>query len=119
MFPASLMLPGLGAVSAQNYPNKPIRMVTPGVSTVASAGLPGYELVTTISVFAPAGTPAHIIKFLNQEIVRVLNRPDVKGKAFNSGVEAAGSTPAQLAATMKSEMAQFGKMIKEAGIRAD
>jgi tripartite-type tricarboxylate transporter receptor subunit TctC len=93
--------------------------LAPGVPTVASAGLPGYELVTTISVFAPAGTPAYIIKLLNQEIVRVLNRPDVKEKAFNSGIEAAGSTPAQLAATMKGEMDRFGKMIRDAGIRAD
>ena len=93
--------------------------LAPGVPTVASAGLPGFELVTSISVFAPAGTPAAIIKFLNDEIVRVLHKPDIKEKFFNSGIEVAGGTSADLAATVKSEMAQYGKIIKDAGIRAD
>ena len=68
-------------------------------------------------IFAPAKTPAAIINRLNQEIVRVLNRAEVKEKFFNAGVEVVGSSPEQLAATIKSEMARMGKVIKDAGIR--
>jgi tripartite-type tricarboxylate transporter receptor subunit TctC len=70
-------------------------------------------------VFAPAKTPAVAVNRLNQEIVRVLNQPDVKEKFFNDGGEVIASSPEELAATMKSEMARLGKVIKEAGIRAE
>ncbi len=46
-----------------------------------------------------------------------MNRPEIKERLFNSGVEAVGSTPEQLAATVRTEMATIGKMIKDAGIR--
>ena len=58
-----------------------------------------------------------IINRLNQEIVRVLNTADVKEKFFNAGVEAVGSSPEEFAATIKSEMARVGKVIKDAGIK--
>jgi tripartite-type tricarboxylate transporter receptor subunit TctC len=90
--------------------------LAPGVPTVASA-LPGYELVTNISVFAPARTPEAIIRFLNQEIVRLLNKPEIREKALSMGVEAVGSTPGELTAAMKAEVARFSKVVKDAGIR--
>jgi tripartite-type tricarboxylate transporter receptor subunit TctC len=90
----------------------------PGLPTVA-ASLPGYEAVTLNGVFTPAKTPEAIINQLNQEIVRILNRPDVKEKLFHSGVEAGGGSPEQLAVEVKSEIATMGKVIKDAGIRAD
>jgi tripartite-type tricarboxylate transporter receptor subunit TctC len=67
--------------------------------------------------FAPAGTPAAIISRLNREIVQVLRRADIMEKFFSSGTEAIGSTPEELAAAMKKEMALMGKVIKDAGIR--
>ena len=70
-------------------------------------------------MFAPAKAPAAIINRLNQEIVKVLNKPDVKERLFNSGVEVVGSSPEQLAANMRSEMTRMGKVIKEAGIKAE
>jgi tripartite-type tricarboxylate transporter receptor subunit TctC len=56
---------------------------------------------------------------LNQEIVRAINVPDVKEKFANIGIETVGSSPQDLTAAMKSEIARMGKVIKEAGIRAD
>ena len=94
-------------------------VLLPGLPTVAAAGLPGYELVSIQGIFAPSGTPAAVIKRLNQEIVPFLQRADTKEKFFNAGVESLGSTPEALAATVKSEMARLGKVIKEAGIRAE
>ena len=91
----------------------------PGLPTVAASGLAGYELVTIQCIFAPAKTPATVINRLNQEIVRVLGRADVKEMLFNAGAETVSSSPEQLAATMKSDMAVLAKVIKDAGIRAD
>src|SRR5262249_52440491 len=65
--------------------------LAPGLPTVASAGLPGYESISIYGVFAPAGTPPAIVKRLNREIVRVLARPDVREKFLASGVETVGS----------------------------
>jgi tripartite-type tricarboxylate transporter receptor subunit TctC len=81
-----------------------------------SDAVPGYEAESNHSIFAPAGTPRPIIDRLNQEIVRVLNRPDVRERFSSAGVEVVGNSPEELAATMKSEMARLGKMIKDAGI---
>ena len=93
--------------------------LVPGLPTVAAAGLPGYESVAILSIFAPANTPAMLVNRLNQEIVRVLNQADVKERFLATGVEVIGSTPEQLAATMKSEMARMGKVIRDAGIKTD
>ena len=92
--------------------------LAPGLPTVA-ASLPGYESVSYLAIFAPAGTPAPVISRLNQEIVRVLNRPDVKEKFFSAGIETVGSSPEALAALVKAEVGRMGKVIKAAGIRAD
>ena len=91
----------------------------PELPTIAASGLPGYESVARFAVLAPAKTPAGVINRLNQEMVRVLAMPDAKEKFSNAGIETVGSTPAQLAATMKSDMARLGSMIKAAGIRAE
>ena len=90
----------------------------PGLPTVAS-GLPGYESVSTNGVLAPARTPAAIVNRLNQEIVRVLLKPDVKEKFFIAGSEVIASTPHEFAATIKSEMAKWGKVIRDVNIRSE
>ena len=90
----------------------------PGLPTVAAAGLPGYEWETISGMFAPRKTPTIIIRRLNQEIVRVLGREDIKQKFFSIGLDTPGSSPEALAATMKSDMAVLGKVIRNAGIRA-
>ena len=90
----------------------------PGLPTIASI-LPGYQTVGITGIYAPAKTPAVIIDRLNQEIVRFINQPDAKEKLLSAGQEIVGSTPAELAATMKSEMAKWSKLIKDARITAD
>jgi tripartite-type tricarboxylate transporter receptor subunit TctC len=91
----------------------------PGLPTMAASGLPGFESVLITGVYAPGGTPAAIVNRLNQEIVRVINLPDVKEKFANIGIETVGSSPQELTAAMKSEIVRMGKVIKEAGIRAE
>ena len=91
--------------------------LAPGVPTMAASGVQGSEITQIVGMFAPARTPAPVINRLNQEIVRVLNRPDIKEKLFSLGLEAVGSSPEQLAAAVKSEIVSMGKVIKDAGIR--
>ena len=90
----------------------------PGVPTVA-ASLPGYETSSKVGIFAPAKTPAAIINRLNTEMVRVLNQAPIKEKLLNQGVEVVGTTPEGFAATIKTEIARWGKVIKDAGIRVE
>ena len=86
---------------------------------MAAAGLPGYESAAIIAIFAPAKARAPVTKRLNQEIVRVLNQPDLKEKFLRIGIEPVASSPEALTAAMRSEMARLGRVIKEAGIRAE
>jgi tripartite-type tricarboxylate transporter receptor subunit TctC len=67
-------------------------------------------------LFAPAGTPPAIIQYLNQEIARTLSQPEVKERFLAAGIEPRVSTPAELAALRKTDMARMAKLIREAGI---
>ena len=93
--------------------------LAPGFPTMAMSGLPGYELTSKWGLFAPVGTAPAIINRLHQDMVQILNRQDVKERLFATGVETVGSSPVELAAAMKSEMSRLGKLIKDAGIRAE
>ena len=93
--------------------------LVPDLPTVAASGLPGYESSLILGMQAPAKTPVAIITRLHREIVQILNRPDVKEKLFNTGTEVVASTPAEFSAKIKSEMAIWGKVIKDAGIREE
>ena len=93
--------------------------LVPGLPSIAASGLPGYESISMYGMFAPARTPEAAIARLNQEIVRVLSSADAKAKFFSMGVEAAGSSSEHLAAKVKSEMTRMGKVIRDAGIRAE
>jgi tripartite-type tricarboxylate transporter receptor subunit TctC len=65
------------------------------------------------------GTPAPVIRRLHGEITRVLAMPDIREKFLQTAVEPVGNTPAQYSAIMKAELARMGKVIRNAGIRAE
>jgi tripartite-type tricarboxylate transporter receptor subunit TctC len=90
----------------------------PGLPTVAES-VPGYESGSPIAVFAPAKTPATIVKRLHAGIVSVLQDPLVRERLQAFGGEPLGSTPEQTEARIKSEVARMGKVIKAAGIRIE
>lgn len=123
-----LMFPNSGAVAPQLKTGrlKALAVSTsaptalaPGLPTMSASGLPGYESVSPFGIFAPAGTPAPLIGRLNREMVAALKRTDVTERLFNAGVEVVASSPGELAATIKSEMAKWGKVIRDAGIREE
>jgi len=89
----------------------------PDLPTVAEAGLPGFEAVSVHGIFVPVKTPESLVARLNQEIVRILQRPESRERLAGIGAEPVGGTPAQLAATIKDEVARMGRIIREAGIQ--
>ena len=122
MFPTSVAVtPHLkaGQLRALAVTSAQPSALAPGLPTIAASGLPGYESIAIYGVFAPAGTPRPIVGRLNEEIVRVLTAPELKDRFFNIGMEPVGGSPAQLMATMKTEIARISKVIRETGIRSD
>ncbi|MEP7155165.1 MAG: tripartite tricarboxylate transporter substrate binding protein [Betaproteobacteria bacterium] len=90
----------------------------PGVPPLASA-VKGFELVAWFALFAPANTPADIVKKLNNEIVKALARPEMRDKLAAVGLSVQTSTPEQLAAFQKTEITKWATMVKDAGIQPE
>ncbi|MGQ0663517.1 MAG: Bug family tripartite tricarboxylate transporter substrate binding protein [Pseudomonadota bacterium] len=91
----------------------------PDLPTVDEAGVPNFEASTWFGVYAPARTPPEIVAKLHGEIVTVLGSPEVKTRLIGLGLELVGSTPDQLGAETKSDVAKWGPIIHRAGIRID
>lgn len=88
----------------------------PRLPTVAEAGLPGYAVNNWIGVFAPAGTPPHIVGRLNGEIVKIMQTPEMQQKMEVEGAKFSATTPEQFGAFVRSESEKWAKVIKAAGI---
>jgi tripartite-type tricarboxylate transporter receptor subunit TctC len=84
-----------------------------------AATVPGYDIPSLQGIFTPGKTPAPGINRFNQELVRALNRAEVKEQFLKSGTEATGTTPEEFGAVVNSQMTRLGKVIKDAGIRAE
>jgi tripartite-type tricarboxylate transporter receptor subunit TctC len=91
----------------------------PDVPTVAEAGVPAYEMFEWQGLVVPAGTPKPIIDRLNQETLKALANPEVRERIAALGADVVGSTPAVLAAHIKTEIAKWAKVTKDAGIKPD
>lgn len=91
----------------------------PDVPTVSESGLPGYEVETWYGLFTTGGTPAPVVQRLSREIAEVMANPSVKESIQKMGMEPAPSSPEDLAKLVGTEMARWGKVIQEAGIRID
>jgi tripartite-type tricarboxylate transporter receptor subunit TctC len=103
-------LRALGVTSA-----KPSELA-PGVPPIATQGLPAYELIATYGFFAPAKTSAAVIQRLHQGLVKALANGDLKESLFKRGAEIVGSSPQEFAATIRSDQAKLGKLIRDARI---
>ncbi|MGZ5081193.1 MAG: Bug family tripartite tricarboxylate transporter substrate binding protein [Usitatibacter sp.] len=91
----------------------------PGVPTVSESGLPGFEFNSWFTVMAPAGTPKEIVARLNAEILKALADPEVREKLRDQGLTIRASSPEELAVATRQQLARYGRLFKEAGIKAD
>jgi tripartite-type tricarboxylate transporter receptor subunit TctC len=103
----------MGVTTAQRQPSMP------DVPTIAESGVPGYEFTGWLAMFVPKGTPRVAVERLQAETVRIVHTSEVKQLLNNGGTEPVGSTPEQFTATLKSEIARYTKVAKEAGIKAE
>ena len=90
----------------------------PDVPTIAEAGYAGYEALNWYGFLAPRGTPKDIIDRLNREIVKALAAPQAVAALHKTGTEPKSSTPDEFAQYIKREYDTWGKVVKEAGIKA-
>jgi len=88
------------------------------VPTLAEAGASGQDSEIIAGVLVPGGTPPAIIDRLHREIVKVVAAPDVRERLATLGFEPIAGTPQQFADRIKQEIAQWAKVIKSAGIKA-
>jgi len=91
----------------------------PDVPTTAEVGLPQVVMVNWYMMLAPAGTPRAIVERLNAEISKAMNDPETRTRLANLGGEPASGTPEQAGEMLKREYEQWGRVIREAGIKAD
>jgi tripartite-type tricarboxylate transporter receptor subunit TctC len=87
------------------------------VPTFTEAGLPGYEMRVTFAVLAPAGTPKVIIDKMSGELGRIVALPDTQDKLAAQGIIPLYSTPEQLAALLKADLAKYAKVIKSGNLQ--
>ncbi len=91
----------------------------PDVPTMQEAGVPGYDASVWLALLAPAGTPRDIVIRLNGEIAKLMDTPDTKKALFDAGVEASPSSPEAMGAFMVQELARWGKVVKDAGVKLE
>ena len=92
---------------------------TPAIPTMAEAGLPGYEADSWTGFLVPRATPADIVAQIHAEVVRVSQLADTRERLVAVGFEVIGSAPEAFAALIRNDTARLGKVIRDAGIRAE
>jgi tripartite-type tricarboxylate transporter receptor subunit TctC len=91
----------------------------PDMPTVAESGLPGFEVTAWFGVFAPARTPKPIIDHLSDAIRKAVAAPDIGKRLVELGAEPLGSTPEDFRTFVQAEFQKWGRLVIEAGIRAE
>jgi tripartite-type tricarboxylate transporter receptor subunit TctC len=90
----------------------------PDVPTVAESGIPGFQAETWFGIVAPAGTPRNIVLKLNSAARQAVAADDTKQRFAQVGMTNGSSSPEELAAYIKSEIAKWSKVIKDANVQA-
>lgn len=88
----------------------------PDVPTLAESGFPGANVTTINGIYAPTGTPAAIVERLNAEVNRAVQNPETAERFVSQGLVPLGGTSAQLTEYLRSEVARWTKVVKDAGI---
>jgi tripartite-type tricarboxylate transporter receptor subunit TctC len=91
----------------------------PDVPTVAEAGVAGLQVMEWYGVLGPASTPRAIVNKLQEEIVKIIRKPEVVARFAELGADPVGNTPAEFAQQIESDIVMWAKVVKESGIRAD
>jgi len=90
-----------------------------GDTPTIAQSVPGYSLDPWLGLFVPAKTPSDVVTKIHIEVVKILGSPDLKSKLGPQGIELVTNSPADFARFIREDNAKWGKIIKEAGIKAD
>jgi tripartite-type tricarboxylate transporter receptor subunit TctC len=94
--------------------------LAPEFPTVAESGIPGFDTATWSGLYVPGATPRDIIKRIHADIYKIMNAPDFKKRMLQQGIDQSeANTPDKHAAFLKAELVRWGKVIEDAGIRAE
>jgi tripartite-type tricarboxylate transporter receptor subunit TctC len=91
----------------------------PDLPAIAESGLPGYEMLNWLGLFAPAGTPRAVVEKLSSELVRIVRTPEVSGALQASGAEPSPLVPDEFAAFVKSEVEKWAQVVAVTGMTAN
>jgi tripartite-type tricarboxylate transporter receptor subunit TctC len=91
----------------------------PEVPTIAESGVPGYEFISWNGIHAPAAVNKAVTGKLSAELLKAITLPEVKERMFGLGMEVAGGTPDSFGTLVKSDIAKWAKVIREAGIKVE
>lgn len=91
----------------------------PEVPTVAESGIPGYSATGWYGLFAPAGTPPQLVRRISAEAARAYTNPQARERLAQIGMDPVGSTPEEFVSFLRTEIAKWSKVVKEANIRID
>jgi len=91
----------------------------PEVPTIAESGLPGFETGSWQGIVAPAATPREIVAKLNAEIARIVGTPEMRDNLGRQGAEVRTNSPEEFAAFIRSEMARWAKVVKDANVKVE
>jgi len=103
----------LAVLSEKRFP------AAPDIPSAVEAGFPGLDSSVWFGLFAPAKTPKAIVTKVNRDVVAALQAPEAKAALLAQGAEAVPTTPEEFGAFLRKEIAKWGKVIKEAGIKAN
>ncbi len=91
----------------------------PDTPTFEELGLRDYEMATWTGMWVPAGTPKEVVARLQREVANALGSPDVKERLAALGVEGVGNSPEEFDAFVQAEIAKWGKVVRETGMRVE
>jgi tripartite-type tricarboxylate transporter receptor subunit TctC len=91
----------------------------PDVPTVEEAGVPGYDLQVWYGFFAPARTPASIVRTLHSELSKALQSPDIQSRFASMGTETVGLGPEEFSRVFKADLQKWAKFVRETGLKLD
>ena len=91
--------------------------VLPDVPTLAESGLKGFDVASWQAIFAPAGTPAPIVKRLNDELTKIVAQTEVAARFYTMGVENLPMTPAQFGEFQRAEVVKWAKIVKDGNVK--
>lgn len=91
----------------------------PELPTMSESGLPGFEVINWLGILAPKGVRKEVVVKVNDDVTQIIKLPDVRQRMLDSGAEAAGSTPEEFGAYIKSESAKWGRIVKAVGVKPE